>query len=147
MNQQNQQNQQNVIEIINKHQLDVLFEQFEFVILDIYGDYCQPCKIIRPFFEKLSLKYKLPNVVFTSVNVEKNIILNLKGVPTFQIYHKGKMIEQVIGADSNELQNAIARYLKEPMPQLNSAQQVLFTPHTFKSKDVKKSNYKVYGQY
>lgn len=36
------------------------------VVVDFYGDWCGPCRMIAPFVEELSKKY--PDVVFLKVN-------------------------------------------------------------------------------
>ena len=69
------------------------------VIIDIYGDWCQPCKAIAPRFANLSEKYKQHGFIFAKENVDKKISQNIRGVPAFQYFYNGKMLHSTTGAD------------------------------------------------
>ncbi|CAI9302120.1 unnamed protein product [Lactuca saligna] len=71
------------------------------VVLDMYTQWCGPCKIIAPKFEELAEKYL--DVVFLKLdcNQENKPLakeLGIKVVPTFKILKHGKILKEVTGA-------------------------------------------------
>jgi len=70
------------------------------VVLDFYADWCMPCKMMAPVFEKLSAQYE-GKVKFLKVDVDSNPDLagkfRVMGIPTLSIVHHGKEIERIVG--------------------------------------------------
>ena len=81
----------------------------QLVVVDIYGSWCQPCKMITPKYYELSLKY--PMVVFLKENVDLEISPGILNVPCFQFFGGGKLIENVVGADMGKFEGVIQKYL------------------------------------
>lgn len=75
------------------------------VILDVYAEWCSPCKMIAPIFEELSnelsSKYK-----FAKLNVddsrEVSMELGVTSIPTFVFFKNGKIVEKVVGYRSKD---------------------------------------------
>lgn len=109
-----------VVEITNVAQLQQILQKYEYVILQVYGDWCEPCKIIHPYFVQLASQ--LPSVfiqqnktvLFARINIDKNILEGIQSIPYFPIYHKGQVIKQVYGANQPELTKAIQSLLEQP---------------------------------
>jgi thioredoxin 1 len=84
----------------------------EICIIDIGGDWCGPCKEIAPKFAKLSKKYEIPErCILVKEDVDRNFSPDIRGVPTFQIYNKGKLFETIIGADISKVENILVELL------------------------------------
>ncbi len=70
-----------------------------FVIVDVFAEWCQPCKKMKPIFEALSSEY--PNIKFVKINSDeaKEITKNLKvtGLPTFIFFKDGKEAGRQVG--------------------------------------------------
>ncbi|CAK7340153.1 unnamed protein product [Dovyalis caffra] len=71
------------------------------VVLDMYTQWCGPCKLIAPKFQNLSQKYD--DVVFLKLDCNQDNKplakeLGLKVVPTFKILKNGKIVKEVTGA-------------------------------------------------
>lgn len=70
------------------------------VIIDFYADWCMPCKMMAPVFEKLSQEYK-GKLKFVKVNVDENQDLSsnfeVQGIPALIITKKGKEIDRIVG--------------------------------------------------
>ena len=73
---------------------------YPLVVLDIYADWCTPCKLIAPRLDELSTQY--PNVRFCKLNVESNLKPNISNLPTIEFWQiKGDvrhLLQSVEGA-------------------------------------------------
>lgn len=80
------------------------------VVLDMYTQWCGPCKIIAPKFKELAQKYT--DVVFLKLDCNKDNKalakeLGIKVVPTFKIIKEGKIVTEVTGAKIDRIVSAI----------------------------------------
>ncbi|KAG6404723.1 hypothetical protein SASPL_136976 [Salvia splendens] len=80
------------------------------VVLDMYTQWCGPCKVMAPKFEELSEKHE--DIVFLKLdcNQENKPLakeLGIKVVPTFKILKDEKVIKEVTGAKFDDLVHAI----------------------------------------
>ncbi|KAK1406431.1 hypothetical protein QVD17_41729 [Tagetes erecta] len=80
------------------------------IVLDMYTQWCNPCKVIAPKFKELSQKFS--DVLFLKLdcNQENKALakeLGLKVVPTFKILKDSKIIKEVTGAKFDNLAEAI----------------------------------------
>ena len=75
----------------------------ELSIVDLWADWCMPCKMMAPIFKKLSNSPEYSNkILFCSLNADLNQQILYKygvmGIPTFLIFSKGNLIDKVVGA-------------------------------------------------
>ncbi|KAF8388532.1 hypothetical protein HHK36_027207 [Tetracentron sinense] len=80
------------------------------VVLDMYTQWCGPCKVMAPKFQDLSQKYI--DVVFMKLdcNQENKALakeLGIRVVPTFKILKDSKVVKEVTGAKFDDLVAAI----------------------------------------
>ncbi|KAL1360581.1 hypothetical protein HN51_005966 [Arachis hypogaea] len=80
------------------------------VVLDMYTQWCGPCKVMAPRFQELSEKYL--DVVFLKLdcNQENKPLakeLGIRVVPTFKILKDNKVVKEVTGAKFDDLVAAI----------------------------------------
>lgn len=80
------------------------------VVLDMYTQWCGPCKVIAPKFKELAEKYV--DVVFLKLdcNEENRPLakeLKIRVVPTFKILKKGEVVTEVTGAKLEKLVEVI----------------------------------------
>jgi thioredoxin 1 len=75
------------------------------VLIDFYATWCGPCKVIAPELEKLAGEYS--NVVVLKVDVDEAEEVaqkyDISAMPTFKLFHKGKEISMVMGANLSKL--------------------------------------------
>jgi thioredoxin 1 len=74
---------------------------FSATIVDFYAVWCPPCKIIKPFFEQLSLKHTDVQFVKVDVDVLGDVAqeVGIRAMPTFVLFRNGvKTGERVEGA-------------------------------------------------
>ncbi|XXG49558.1 hypothetical protein AAC387_Pa02g3715 [Persea americana] len=80
------------------------------VVLDMYTQWCGPCKVIAPKYQQLSEKHL--DVVFMKLdcNQENKPLakeLGIRVVPTFKILKECKVVKEVTGAKFDDLVLAI----------------------------------------
>ncbi|XP_058102560.1 thioredoxin F-type, chloroplastic-like [Magnolia sinica] len=80
------------------------------VVVDMYTQWCGPCKLMAPKFQELSQKYL--DVVFLKLdcNQENKPLakeLGIRVVPTFKILKDSKIVKEVTGAKFDDLVLAI----------------------------------------
>ncbi len=86
------------MEYLNKENFDEKVSKGT-TIVDFFAEWCGPCKMLGPVFEKLSTEFE--NVNFAKVDVDSEGSLaqryNVMGVPTMIIFRDGKEIERIGG--------------------------------------------------
>ncbi|XP_022157062.1 thioredoxin F-type, chloroplastic-like [Momordica charantia] len=80
------------------------------VVLDMYTQWCGPCRVMAPKFQELSEKYL--DVVFLKLDCNQDNKplakeLGIKVVPTFKILKDNKVVKEVTGAKFDDLVHAI----------------------------------------
>ncbi|KAK3028801.1 hypothetical protein RJ639_039067, partial [Escallonia herrerae] len=85
------------------------------VVLDMYTQWCGPCKVMAPKFQELSEKYL--DVVFMKLDCNqdnKSLAkeLGIRVVPTFKILKDSKIVKEVTGAKFDDLVLAIDSVIK-----------------------------------
>ncbi|XP_068645351.1 thioredoxin F2, chloroplastic-like [Aristolochia californica] len=80
------------------------------VVLDMYTQWCGPCKVIAPKFQELSETHS--DVVFLKLDCNQDNKplakeLGIRVVPTFKILKDGKVVKEVTGAKLDDLIFAI----------------------------------------
>jgi thioredoxin 1 len=84
------------------------------VFLDFWADWCGPCKMLGPTFERLAEKYG-EQVTFAKVNVdEMPDIANkfaVRSIPTLVLLQNGNEVERLVGLRSEqELAQVLTRF-------------------------------------
>ncbi|GAA0155267.1 oxidoreductase [Lithospermum erythrorhizon] len=107
-------------QVINCHTLEAWNEQLEkgntnnnLIVVDFTASWCGPCRFISPFLGELAKK--LPNVTFLKVDVDelKSVAQDwaIEAMPTFMFLKEGKIVDTVVGAKKEELQQAISKHV------------------------------------
>ncbi|KAL9950634.1 hypothetical protein ACROYT_G043161 [Oculina patagonica] len=82
------------------------------VVIDFFADWCGPCRLMGPKFEKLASKY--PGVVFAKVNIEKAKDLAnqyaISSIPYFKFFKNKTEVDDVKGANESSLKEKIEKW-------------------------------------
>jgi thioredoxin 1 len=88
---------------ITSEELKQKIENGEKLIIDFYTDWCNPCRMMKPIFQKVSEKLRNENseVQLYTMNAENNrdIAVNygVRAVPTIKIFNNGDVVDTKTG--------------------------------------------------
>ncbi|WP_119571105.1 thioredoxin [Candidatus Nitrosotenuis aquarius] len=92
------QSQVQVVEL-NSANFDAITSQ-GLVLVDFWAEWCGPCKMMHPVFERMAKKYQ--HIKFARVNVDQNQDISMKfgvqAIPTFIMFKDGKQVDRMMGA-------------------------------------------------
>ncbi|POM57315.1 Thioredoxin, partial [Phytophthora palmivora] len=82
------------------------------VVVDFSAVWCGPCQHIKPVYHQLSDQYH--DVVFLEVDEAQNRsligALGVRGFPTFHFYVNQSKVDELVGADPNQLRAKIEQW-------------------------------------
>ena len=103
-----------VIEIKDEsHLRDVLNSPYHLVVLDIYADWCGPCKFLSPKLEELAEQYQYSSILFCKLNQELQL-KQVEGLPTIEFWQRKEnsptreLIHTVLGANLSEIKQVLS---------------------------------------
>lgn len=84
-------------------------------LLDLYANWCKPCKTLKPVIDKISNEY-YQRVKVGALDVSENIdipaSLGIRNIPTLIIFQKGTIIKKLTGVVSeDEIKNELDKLL------------------------------------
>jgi len=89
-----------MIQVTNFKQFKELIERNHFVLVDIYADWCGPCKMMAPIVESFDEETK-GEVKVAKVNVDENQDIaaeyRINSIPTLLLFKDGKLVDSAIG--------------------------------------------------
>jgi len=98
------QNSYEIMEVQNREHREKLIKKNSILCIDIYADWCEPCKEILPKFSNLAQKVSgiamcvKENLSNSTQDLTTNY--NIHSVPTFLLFYRGHIYKIYEGADS-----------------------------------------------
>jgi len=85
------------------------------VLVDFWAEWCPPCRMLAPTFEKLAANYG-DQIIFAKVNVDELPEVagqyGIRSIPTLMLMRDGEVLEELVGARPYEdLARVLDRHL------------------------------------
>ena len=104
-----------MIELTNLTDFNNALKTNDLVVVDFYAKWCGPCKGIKPYFEELSKLDKFKKVYFCAVDIDVGADIaeacDIQSLPTFLFYKKCKCVDELIGANKEELKSKLEKLI------------------------------------
>jgi thioredoxin 1 len=88
---------------ISSVELQEKINKGEKIILKLGAQWCGPCKMLKPIFEKVALENTSEVQMYTldvDLNREIAMSLGVRSVPTIKIFNAGEVIDTKVGMQS-----------------------------------------------
>ena len=96
----------------NSQELEQFISSGARIVVDAYAEWCAPCKMMKPIFEKVANQNTTETKMFT-LDVEKNSEFatkyGVRSIPTILVFENGNVISTRVGMQS---ENEIKKMLK-----------------------------------
>jgi thiol-disulfide isomerase/thioredoxin len=105
----------NVEEIQNAQHKNSILSNNAFVCIDIYTNWCGPCKQTAPDYSMIAERYNSPGqIAIVKEDYDKKLTHPPPGgIPTFYFFYMGRQVgEPIIGADINAVEKRISEYVQ-----------------------------------
>ena len=140
-----------VFEITKVEDFQNLLQTYAVVVVDVYADWCSPCKMLAPKYEELATQLSSSQVIFTKHNADLGLgLFDIKSLPSIIFYVNGKEFKTVIGADLPGIKATLQEVgVQSPAVQVQAQERVgsYGTPSVaYKGKNAN-NQYKTYGSY
>jgi len=93
-----------------------IVEQRDLVLIDFFATWCGPCQMMSPILEELKQDFQ-NKLTILKIDVDKNpkmaSIYKVRGVPTFVLFQKGKLVWRQSGMFSKrDMTEILNKYLR-----------------------------------
>lgn len=108
-------NKNNDMTIISPEHKSQIINGNSVVCIDMFANWCAPCKQIAPKFAQLARKHNKPGVcALFKEDIDKKFSqdLNITAVPTFLFYKDGKLVKKLQGGNLAAINHTIINLLQ-----------------------------------
>jgi thiol-disulfide isomerase/thioredoxin len=103
------------------HHRKKLLTENSIVCLDLWADWCEPCKTVSPQFAELAKQYNNPGrclLAKENVDLELTRDYQITGIPAFIFYRHGQLLRDqdgtpvsVVGGDINQVRRILDKLI------------------------------------
>ena len=90
--------------IINSDEFDSIIKGDKPVMVDLFADWCGPCRMVAPTIEALSAERS--DAVVVKVNVDNSpelaVRFGVSSIPTILVFRDGKLLSRAVGVRSKD---------------------------------------------
>ncbi|WP_343154245.1 thioredoxin TrxA [Buchnera aphidicola (Aphis aurantii)] len=107
----------NIIELTDQNFEEKVLKSTDFILVDFWAEWCNPCKILAPILEEIALEY-LNKIKVGKLNIEKHPktapMYSIRGIPALLLFHRSQVLATKIGAISKlQLQTFLNENIKQ----------------------------------
>lgn len=80
------------------------------VLVDVWADWCMPCRMVAPAVEAIARQYA-GKIKVGKLDADSNVMptqFGIRGIPTLLLFRGGKVVDRIVGAVP---QQEIARHI------------------------------------
>ena len=84
------------------------------VIVEFWAEWCGPCKMMKPIFEKVSTENETEVEMYTmnvDLNKEFSSTLGIRSIPTVKIFNEGNVVNTRVGVMGENNINSLVKDL------------------------------------
>lgn len=100
---------------ITAKELQEKINKGEKLIVDFYGSWCGPCKIMKPAFEKVANSNDTDvQMYMMDIDENKDFVLSLgiRSIPTIKTFNNKELVETKVGVlNENQIKNLVENLL------------------------------------
>ena len=100
---------------VTSKELKELQIQGKKVLLDLYGSWCGPCKMLNPIFEKDATENKSEVQMYSmDVDLNREVVMSLgvRSVPTIKVFNGGEVIDTKVGVlNESQINNLVTELI------------------------------------
>ncbi|HIV26097.1 MAG TPA: thioredoxin [Candidatus Scatomonas pullistercoris] len=106
-----------MVNVLNESNFDAeVLQASGGVVVDMYADWCGPCKMMAPVVEALSASH--PEIKFCKLNVDQAPSIaaryRVMSIPTFLVFRNGNLAGTIVGGmEEEELESAVSEALSK----------------------------------
>ncbi len=80
---------------------DIVLKSDKVAVLDLWAEWCGPCRLIEPFIEEMAQEYE-GRAIIGKVDVDNNPQIPMKygvlNIPTVLFIKNGQLVDKIVGA-------------------------------------------------
>lgn len=87
----------------------------EKLMVEFWADWCGPCKMMKPIFEKVSSENNSEVQMYT-LNIDNNrevaVSLGIRSIPTVKVFNSGQIVETKVGLlNENQIKELVTELI------------------------------------
>lgn len=115
-----------VVEVQNSQHKNHIIRTNRIVCLEIYADWCGPCKQTASSYSIVASNYSKPNfcavVKYNFEKMEPAEKTNIHGIPVFEFFVNGNKIGEIVGANIEEVETKLKGLVQQENNQFSNTQ-------------------------
>ena len=78
-------------------------------LVDFYAEWCQPCKVLSPIVDEISVEILDANVYKMDVEESSKTsqLFSIRSIPTLIVFKDGKLVKKIVGSATKEQINSL----------------------------------------
>ncbi|QCI23016.1 thioredoxin TrxA [Buchnera aphidicola] len=92
-----------IVKLTDENFKEKVLNSKNFVLVDFWAQWCNPCKILAPILEEISTEYS-NKIIIGKLNIEENPntapLYSIRSIPTLLLFHNSEVLATKVGAIS-----------------------------------------------